>query len=546
MDVLRWAALEVDATGADVATLTGRIADAVGAALASADDRPVLVRVTLTGATALHGRLQGDTERLAAECRNAAIEVDGALFVESVRVRTRPVPVAEDDLLAPLRAAFAAGLDDPALVASLLEELASLRQRLPSSARAELDLPEDEAGLRSLAEEAWQIVADTMLAAETRMKLTRLDLLRYGHLSDVTLDFPEDAALHVVHGANEAGKSTALAAIADALFGFGHRTDFDFLHGGPQLRVGFALRARDGTVGTFVRRKGRRDTLRNAADQVVPEDTLQYFLGGASRELFERSFGLDGARLRQGGQELLRGGGDAGESLLAGAGLLNLRAAAASLDEEAKSLVGDGRGRRRLSEAVETWRQAQRESEERSVAPRAWQDTVTAHTSAMDELERVQQATRALTAENSRLQRVRRVAPLLSALDAARDDSPPSPTRRTSRQMPRTGCVKQSLLAAMPRVTPSSRLRTPSASPTSERRCRRIQQRWRHRTPSTRSRRVGLWLSRPPTTCRTCAPRSPRIAEKWQMRWRISACRNRPKRRARLCRAPACDAPCNA
>ena len=257
------------------------------------------------------------------------------------------------------------------------------------------------------------------------MKLIRLDLLRYGHLSDVSLDFPEDAALHVVHGANEAGKSTALAAIADALFGFGHRTDFDFLHGAPQLRVGLALLARDGTAGTFVRRKGRRDTLRDAADQVVPEDALFRFLGGASRELFERSFGLDGARLRQGGQELLRSGGDAGESLLAGAGLLNLRAAASRLEEEAKSLVGDGRGRRRLLEAVEAWRQAQRESEERAVAPRAWQDAMTAHTGAVDELERVQEATRALTAENSRLQRVRRVAPLLSALDAARGDLAP-------------------------------------------------------------------------------------------------------------------------
>src|SRR6201992_1895320 len=151
------------------------------------------------------------------------------------------------------------------------------------------------------------------------MKLTRLDLLRYGHLADVTLDFSEDAALHVVHGANEAGKSTALAAIADALFGFGHRTDFDFLFGAPQLRVGFALRADDGTGGSFVRRKGRRDTLRNAADQAVPEDALLPFLGGASRELFERSFGLDGTRLRQGGLELLRSGGDAGETLLAGA-----------------------------------------------------------------------------------------------------------------------------------------------------------------------------------------------------------------------------------
>src|SRR5579863_10068801 len=137
------------------------------------------------------------------------------------------------------------------------------------------------------------------------MRLCELDLLRYGHLSDVALSFPDDVRLHVVHGANEAGKSTALAAIADALFGFGHRTDFDFLHGGPQLRVGFALSASDGTEGDFVRRKGRRETLRDAADQPVPDDALRRFLGGASRELFERSFGMDGTRLRAGGQELL-------------------------------------------------------------------------------------------------------------------------------------------------------------------------------------------------------------------------------------------------
>ena len=61
------------------------------------------------------------------------------------------------------------------------------------------------------------------------MRIRRLDLLRYGHLADRVLEFPDGAALHVVYGVNEAGKSTALAAIADALFGFGHRTDYDFL-----------------------------------------------------------------------------------------------------------------------------------------------------------------------------------------------------------------------------------------------------------------------------------------------------------------------------
>ena len=197
------------------------------------------------------------------------------------------------------------------------------------------------------------------------MKVCQLDLLRYGHLSDVALSFPDNVRLHVVHGVNEAGKSTALAAIADALFGFGHRTDFDFLHGAPNLRVGLTLSARAGAVASFVRRKGRRDTLRNTSDQAVSDDSLRRFLGGASRDLFERGFGLDGTRLREGGRELLRLGGEVGESLLAGAGLLNLRAALARLDDEAKSLVGDGRGRRHLSDAVDAWRRAQREAEER-------------------------------------------------------------------------------------------------------------------------------------------------------------------------------------
>jgi chromosome segregation protein len=272
------------------------------------------------------------------------------------------------------------------------------------------------------------------------MKLRRLDLLRYGHLSDVVLNFPDDASLHVVHGANEAGKSTALAAVADALFGFGHRTDFDFLHGGPQLRVGFALSASDGTEGDFVRRKGRRDTLRDAADQAVPEDVLRRFLGGASRELFERSFGLDGARLREGGRELLLSGGEAGESLLASTGLLNLRAALAALEEEAKTLVGDGRGRRRLSEATEAWREAQRASEERAVAPRAWLEAETAHADAVASLSDVQEETRTLAAEDSRLQRVRRVAPLLAELAAVREgfamlaDAPQLPPEAESRR----------------------------------------------------------------------------------------------------------------
>jgi len=136
---------------------------------------------------------------------------------------------------------------------------------------------------------------------------------------------------------------------------------------------------------------------------------------------------------------LARTGGEAGESLLAGTGLLNLRTVLDKLDTEARSLFGDGRGRRRLSEAVEAWRQAHRDMEERAVAPRAWQEADAAYADAAKDLTDVQTQIRDLAAEDSRLQRVRRVAPLLAELVAAREalervaDTPRFPADAESR-----------------------------------------------------------------------------------------------------------------
>ncbi len=265
------------------------------------------------------------------------------------------------------------------------------------------------------------------------MKLLRLSLLRYGHLTDQMLDFSAESGLHVVHGANEAGKSTALSAIADALFGFPHQTAFDFLHASQNLRIGFTLQAAGGMQAAFIRRKGKINTLRNDADDIVPEDELRPFLGTTGRDVFEQSFGLDGARLRAGGQELLRSGGEAAESFLASTGLGNLRLAMAALDERAKSLVGDGRGRRRLSEAVEAWRAAQRAADEAAVAPRVWAEAEAAAATAEADLAALHQQARALAEEDSRLHRVRRVKPVLVEIDDTRAllaglaDAPPVP-----------------------------------------------------------------------------------------------------------------------
>ncbi len=166
VDALRWAVLEVDADGADIAALTGRLEAAVEGALAAAEDRPLLARLVLRGETPLHAALAADAERLAAECRAAALARGGEMWVEAVRLRTTPPAAARGDALEPLRAAFAAGLAEPGRMRGLLADMAALRARLPAPAREGLDVPEDEEGLRGMAEEAWRIAAAAIAAEE--------------------------------------------------------------------------------------------------------------------------------------------------------------------------------------------------------------------------------------------------------------------------------------------------------------------------------------------------------------------------------------------
>lgn len=166
VDVLRWAALEVDVTGLGIDGVMGAVETAVRGAAEAADGRPILARLTLTGATPLHGALLGDTERLAAECRNAAGAAGRELWVEQVCMRTRPAVADLADSVAPLRAAFMAGLDDPKLVERLLKDLQALRQKVPGPARQTVDLPDGRAALIGLAAAAWAVVAETLTAAD--------------------------------------------------------------------------------------------------------------------------------------------------------------------------------------------------------------------------------------------------------------------------------------------------------------------------------------------------------------------------------------------
>ena len=172
------------------------------------------------------------------------------------------------------------------------------------------------------------------------MRVDRLELAAYGPFTNVSIEFAREIGLHVVFGPNEAGKSSALRAVSDLLFGVPTQTPDNFLHAYDALRIRAAISARDGRTLDFVRRKGRSGSdLLDASGRALARDVLVPFLGSAERDFFERSFGLDPRRLAAGAMDLLQSGGDVGRAVLqATSGLSGLSARLVAIEAAAGEL----------------------------------------------------------------------------------------------------------------------------------------------------------------------------------------------------------------
>lgn len=171
-DVLRWAGVAVDIGGAEnLAEIGARVRFALVAAGEGAEGRPLILRLTLQGATVLHGALVADPEWIEAECRNAAEEAGGNLYLERLRFETRPRDAEEGlatDAVTQLAAPFFAALDDSEVQTALLSDLrnlATLCPRLPGQPVP--DVPQTVEELRALAPEAWQMVAHRLTGSGT-------------------------------------------------------------------------------------------------------------------------------------------------------------------------------------------------------------------------------------------------------------------------------------------------------------------------------------------------------------------------------------------
>ena len=73
------------------------------------------------------------------------------------------------------------------------------------------------------------------------MRIEQLDLQRFGCFTDCSLDL-SGPGTHLVVGPNEAGKTTAMAAIRQLLYGIPMRSEYGFLHELRDLRLGAVLR----------------------------------------------------------------------------------------------------------------------------------------------------------------------------------------------------------------------------------------------------------------------------------------------------------------
>lgn len=243
------------------------------------------------------------------------------------------------------------------------------------------------------------------------MRFRRLCLDAYGPFTGTVLDLSQvrGNGLHLIYGPNEAGKSSALRAIRDLLFGMPQVTPDAHLHAAPALRLS-ALIERDGEELSFVRRKKRKDSLVGVDDKPLEEARLARFLNGLDHASFDRLFGLDHERLQRGGDEMLAGEGDVGEALFdAGAAGRSVHRVKLALLEETEALYKDRAQKPELNRLLAQYAEQKKRAKDAQHSPEKYE----AQQERVRETRREAEAHRAelsrLRAEKEHLGRLRRV-----------------------------------------------------------------------------------------------------------------------------------------
>ncbi|MDB5351844.1 MAG: hypothetical protein JWN86_3091 [Planctomycetota bacterium] len=251
------------------------------------------------------------------------------------------------------------------------------------------------------------------------MRIDQLDLIAFGPFTAATLDLsPGHHGLHVIHGPNEAGKSSALRALKQMLFGIKHQTADNFVHAHKDLRIGATLRHEDGSSITLIRRKALKKSLFLGLDdqQEVEEAVLSgKFLGNLAGDHFERMFTLDHASLSDGGKATLDAGGQFAEVLFgAGLHLPKLRAYQKSLEKQTDELFKPRGSNQKINQVLAQLGAAQEAIQAASIKGSDWTEKTNRLADLRREKERVDRDWAELDRERKRLDRIHKALPDLA------------------------------------------------------------------------------------------------------------------------------------
>ena len=260
------------------------------------------------------------------------------------------------------------------------------------------------------------------------MKIRKLFLTAFGPFTNAALDFSGPANLHLVYGANEAGKSSALRAMTDLRYGIPPRSKDDFVHGFRDMLLAGCFEDAAGAAVGLARRKGNKDPLTSADPSsglpamgaAVSPEVLLALTGGVGREQHDTMYGLNSLHLRKGGQMLIQGEGELGAALFeASTGSAGIKLMLQTLQLDAKKYFVPKGQLPILNEAARQIEDARQRYRQAVTKPDQWKSLKRVHDEAQARLAQTREDLASLRRRLEALTELRAVEPLLHELDMA-------------------------------------------------------------------------------------------------------------------------------
>lgn len=207
------------------------------------------------------------------------------------------------------------------------------------------------------------------------MIIKKLNLHAFGPFTDRILDFSHNKyGLHIVCGANEAGKSTILRAFIGLLYGFGHIVKDSWRHENKKLAVGGEFFLPDNTLIKLTRYKRRKnDLIDENTGHPFNQTELDKYLGRMGKEAFQHTFGISHDSLRMGVESVLAAGGDLGQALFAAtSGLNTLKLLMTDLNEKQNQMFAPRAAKPKINAGIAEIKSLRKQQREASASHHHW------------------------------------------------------------------------------------------------------------------------------------------------------------------------------